>query len=127
MRFAAPADVSEQATFFFPPVADASGAVVDGEGIPYDPDATVEYVRAPSVRVPCAITYSDATGSVERFGRLTSADIVLTLVEPDYRQVQGFEYVEVAGQRYTYRHTFPPVALFDLNVWSIRCETEDQA
>ena len=123
-EFFTPGD--QRATFYFPDQAPTSGAT-DSENVPFDPNATVE--RTPSkdpVVVPCSIEYESVLGQLENIGYVSPSRIIVTLLDVDYQQVQGFEYVVINGDRYFYRSTDVPSALGDVTVWSVRCIAEDE-
>lgn len=126
MQFGAPSNVADRATFFMPRVYSTTESV-DDLGVPFDPD--VRPVASSPVKhtVPCAIDYVDAQGKLENFGIIVASKIIITLLSPDYDTVEGFEYVVIAGQKYLYRKTEPPVALGTLDVWTVHCQAEDEA
>jgi hypothetical protein len=51
--------------------------------------------------------------------------VVLTLLDQEYARVKGFSYVIIAGDRFFYRKTEPPVGLDVVAVWTVHCEAED--
>lgn len=123
-EFFTPTD--SRATFYFPDTP-ATGSAVDSENVPFDPSTTV--VRTPSkppVVVPCSVEYQEVAGRLEDFGVVVPSRIVVTLLDADYVAVKGFWYVVINGTRYFYRSTDIPAALGSVEVWSIRCQAEDE-
>ena len=125
MNFGLPPLAADQPTFYFPKAATGVTAPVDDSGVPFDPSVRPTYTRA-KVSVPCAIEYHDAAGKIENFGVIVPTKIRVILMGDEYEQVKGFDYVVIAGQRYFYRTTEPPVGLGSIPMWFIHCEAEDQ-
>lgn len=125
MSIGAPADEEDRATFHFAPVVTNTDPA-DDENVPFNIDAT-PVVNTPATKtVPCAIQYVDAEGKVENFGIIVPAKVVLTFLEEDYLQIVGFDWVAIAGNRYYYRKTAPPVGMFTVGVWEVHCVAEDE-
>ena len=123
MRFGQPTRATDQATFYLE--GEPSGSGVDQEGVPYDPNVRPEDDTS-SISVLCAWEFKDAQGQVEAYGSLARTRVEITLLDEDYQKVKGFKYVEIAGTRYDYAYTQPPVALADLDVWIVNCRTVDE-
>jgi hypothetical protein len=126
MSFGAPETTGDQATFYMPRTSVVTDPK-DDEGVPFD--VTVRPTLSTLVKkvVPCAYEYVDAEGKIENFGMIAPARVQITLLDAEYQQVKGFEYVAIGGQRFMYRRTEPPVALGSINVWTLHCTAEDQA
>lgn len=123
MAIGAPSKVDDRATFFIP--TDTVDPGEDDEGVPYKP--TSRPTATPDKRtVPCAIDYVDGTELTSNLGVIQASKLVLTLLDPDYQQIRGFDFVVIAGNRYYYRKTEPPVALGNLDVWTVHVQAEDQ-
>jgi hypothetical protein len=116
MGFGEPTRTQDQAAFHIPT---ASGAAVAGnsEGVPWDP--TVK-------RVACAIEFQDSLGQTTTAGDVQATQVVVTLLDPEYQQVKGFDYVVAGGDKYYYRLTDPPVALGSIDVWTVRARSLDE-
>lgn len=127
MQFGAPSVAADRATFVMPRVKVDDEIPADEQGVPFDPDQRPVYLAPTKHTVPCAIDYDDAPGKLENFGIIAPSKILITLLGPDYNTVEGFEYVVIAGQKYLYRKTEPPVALGTLDVWTVHCQAEDEA
>lgn len=122
---AAPPIEGERAVFIFP-TGLAYTAPVDGEDVPFDPDATV--VRTPGrtvSNVPCGIEYQDEQGNEVVFGTITATRIVVTFLDQDYRKVAGCAFVAIAGDRYIYKRTEPPSGLFDVGIYRMHFQAEN--
>lgn len=123
MAIGVPSKPEDRATFFIP--SDTVDPGEDEEGVPYNPD--VRPTSTPDkVVVPCALDYVDGTELASNFGVVQASKVVITLLDPDYQKVKGFDFVVVAGNRYYYRKTEPPVALGNLDVWTVHVQAEDQ-
>lgn len=125
MLFGAPSVAADRATFFMPRTY-VSVAPVDEDGVTFDPQQRPTFSAVVKHTVPCAVEYDDAAGKLENFGIIASSKVRITLLGPDYDVVKGFEYVVIAGQKYLYRKTEPPVALGTLDVWTVHCQAEDE-
>jgi hypothetical protein len=125
MQFGAPSNAADRATFFMPRVYSTTEPV-DDLGVPFNPEVRPNAGTPVKHTVPCAIDYDDAQGKVENFGIIVASKVIITLLGPDYETVKGFEYVVIAGQKYLYRKTEPPVALGTLDVWTVHCQAEDE-
>lgn len=124
MQFGAPTRVEDQATFY--KVTRTTDDVPrDDDFIPFDPDAT-RTAKPTGIRVDCSVEYIDRTEITEQFGAITPSRIEITLLDPEYQKVKGFDYVVAGGDRYNYRLTEPPVALGNIDVWTVHCDAEDE-
>ena len=121
MKFGAPSD---GVTFFMPTTSTATG-LLDDEGMPWDPAVQPVTAAARKRTVDCAFEYLDREGKVENLGLLVPSQVRITLLSAEYESVKGFEYVVIAGQRYLYQKTEPPVALGSLEVWTVYARAED--
>lgn len=119
MQMGAPPDVNDQALFHFPNLLVYNGSA-DGANVPFDPAGTVTNHAPDPVRVDCAIEYFDAENQpTGGFGLLAPTRISVTMLDDAYAKVKGCAYVVIAGDRYDYRRTEPPVGLFDVGIWTI--------
>lgn len=124
MEFGLPSSVSDQPTFFMPGSTSTTDEV-DADGIPFDPTASITVTPGDSHRVDCAVEYVDAPGKVENFGVLVPSEVKLTFLDSDYSVIAGFETCVIAGQRYYYMRTEPPVALGTVDIYTVHCRAED--
>jgi len=99
----------------------------DDRGVPWD--VNVRRTRTPSatVQVPCAVEWVDAADSRGSYGTINATRIKLTLLDPDYQKVRGFEYVVIGGDKYLHRETEPPIALGSIDVWIVHVAAEDES
>ena len=126
MEFGEPTRTDDKATFVTVTVTTPTGVPVDENGVPFDPNA--KPTRVPrSKQVPCAIEYYDRNDLQENLGPLTASRVKITLLDPEYQQVKGFDYVVIGGDRYAYRSTEPPVALGSIDVWSVWAVSEEES
>lgn len=114
---AAPTASADRPTFYFQ-VHASYDRPVDSEEVPFDPTAS----RLPSgasapVQVPAVMEYYDALGDEVAFGTVTPSRVAVTLLDEDYARVKGATSVMIGGERYLYRHTEIPRALFDVGLY----------
>lgn len=124
-NLAAPVEDGDQATFFKPAQL-VYNRPVDGDNVPFDPDATVTRVQPAGIKVACAIEYQDAAGNEIAFGTVTSSRLVITLLDDEYKLVKGCGYVVVGGEKYIYDRTEPPTGLFDVGLFVMRFTAENE-
>ena len=95
-------------------------AVIDGEGVPFDPGAAITTHTAPApVSVPCAVQYVDATGDPTPFGSVVAGRVKVTLLDVNYTTVGTADYVLISGNRFLRHHEEPPVGLFNVEIHTI--------
>lgn len=118
MQLGAAPDPAEQVTFHFDSQL-VYTVPADGADVPFDPNATVTKTTPPPVRVDCAVEYFDAENQPTSFGMLAPTRLSVTVLDEDYRLIQGCSYVVVHGDRYDYRRTEPPSGLFDVGLYTM--------
>ena len=123
MAIGMPSRTEDRATFFIP--AETVDPGEDDEGVPFNP-ATRPTSTPTKKTVPCAVEYVDGTELPSNMGVIQASKLKITLLDPEYQQVKGFDFVVIAGQRYYYRKTESPVALGNLDVWTVQVQAEDQ-
>lgn len=127
MQVGLPVEESDRPTFYMPVGWSTDGAHnVSEDGVPFDPDYRPARTSRRSVQVPAAVEYTDGDGKVEGFGILVPSKVVLTLLDEDYEQIKGFEFVQIAGQRFFYSRTESALALIEVGVWRIHCRSDDE-
>jgi hypothetical protein len=126
MTVGLPPVLADQPVFFFPRTSTVIGPA-DEDEVPFD--LTKKRTLAPpvTVRVPCAVEYFDNQGKIENFGVIVPSKIEITVLDEEYVQIRGFEYVVIHGNRYWYSRTAPPNGLVSVGVFTIYCTAEDQA
>lgn len=113
---------------FVMPTTYTAGGDFDSHGVPWHPDdVPVPGTPGQSIAVPCAVEYTQGPGKADTFSHLMPSKILLTLLDEEYQQIKGFEYVVINGNKYLYRNTQAPVGLGSIEVWQIVCESEDMA
>lgn len=100
-------------------------ADADDAGIPWDPDAPRQKTRT-ARRVDCTVDYIERAEQTETFGVRRPSGLVITLLGPDYEQIKGFDYVVCGGDKYYHVKTDPPAALGSIDVWTVRCKSQDE-
>lgn len=126
MGFGEPTRVEDKATFVS--FQDLPGNVAtDDDGVPWD--VNVRRTRTPSatVQVSCAVEWVDAADSRGTYGAIDPTGVKLTLLDPDYQKIKGFEYVVIGGDKYLHRKTEPPIALGSIDVWIVHATAEDES
>lgn len=125
MTVGLPPVLEDQPTFFMPRVI-TNTARADEHRVPFDVNAKRVTALPLTVRVPCAIEYFDNAGKIENFGVLVPTKVELTLLDQEYVQVKGFEFVVIGGNRFYYQRTETPIGLVSIGVYVVHCTAEDQ-
>lgn len=125
MQMGAPPEEADRVTFYFPKTLTATGPV-DGRGIPFSPAQAITATGPAPIKVDCAVEYLDVTGQPTNFGIVAPARIAVTLLDGEYQQIKGCEYIVAHGDRYNFQRTEPPVGLFDVAVWTLHFLGENE-
>lgn len=105
----------------------------DHAGLPWDPD--VELQRPEDKRVTdilCAVEFVDQAEGSAGFGSTQPQTVHITLLDEEYQEVEGFDYVELfptlTGEPsvFRYRKVLEHHALDSVGVWILECSAEDQ-
>lgn len=127
MTVGLPTSQGDQPIFFMPATVTGDGThALDQQGVPFTPGYRPTRVVPTGVRVPCAVEYHDTEGRPEAFGVMAPARVVLTLLDQDYAQVEGFAYCVIGGIRYVYHHTETPKALVSVGLYKVHCTSDDE-
>jgi hypothetical protein len=129
----APPDVEERATFYFPNQL-VYTVGTDDDDVPFDRSALpINPQPVEPVRVPCAVEYYDAAGNLTDFGVLIPSRAAITLMDVDYHRIDGsqpgtahFSYVMLRGEKFVYRHTEYPAAIFDVALYTVHVFAEGE-
>ena len=116
MGLGAPVAVADQAKFYFPKVTTSAA---DANGVPFALNATPTVTQKPAQVVACAIETVEVADQDTRLGTVRPSRLKVTLLEAEHTTVKGCAYVVVGGDRFDYRHTDPPVGLYDASVWTM--------
>lgn len=125
MRVGLPPETANQPAFYMPRV-ETSTENSDSEGVPFDPSYRPTYSAPTVVRVPCSIEYVDGDGKISGFGIVQPTKVILLLLDTEYAQVKGFEYVVISGIRFFYLRTETEKGLVSVGLWKIHCRSEDE-
>lgn len=117
MEMAAPPITADRAKFYFPKTTTAPAH--SGDGVPWDPADSPTVTQQAAIVVPCAVETVEAADQATRLGIERPNRLKVTLLDAEYQQVKGCEYLVMAGDRYDYRFTDPPTGLFDASVWTM--------
>jgi hypothetical protein len=127
MKMGMSPEIERQPVFHFPEQVSPVNEFDSGD-VPLDPGVAMPTEpAAPPVSVPCGIEYGDTAGEMTNLGVVSPTRLVLTLLDVDYRKVEGFAYVVIDGDRYNYRRIEPPRGLFDVGIFRIHCIAEDES
>lgn len=125
MEMGAAVDEADRVIFHFPKALTSEGPV-DGHDIPFDPTQDVTVAEPDPVHVDCAVEYFDAAGQLTNFGVIAPSRLTITLLDQEYAQVVGCSFVVAHGDRYNYQRTEPPVGLFDVGIWVLHFQAENE-
>lgn len=118
-------DVDEsQITFHFDSQLIYTGPV-DGEGVPFDPDSTVTRIIPPPVRVPCGIEYGSSADDKTAFGMIQPSKVTISLLDEEYRLVKDAAYIVIGGEKFVYHHAEIPRGLFDVGIYTLIFNAEN--
>jgi|GEM_PF-6100427 len=107
----------------------ASGET-DSHGVPWDPRESIESTST-SVRPVCAMEWRSGGADTHNFGVTDAAEIVFTLLDEEWAQVEGFTYVNVrptlSGDpvQFHFVRVLQALNLDSVGVWQVLCSTED--
>lgn len=118
MTMGAPPAAADQLIFGWNPTV-TTVATTDGEGVPFDPTATVTRTTVPTVKKTCAIEYLDAAGDPTPFGSVIPSKVRITLLDEEYTAVRDADFVVVGGDKYLRHHEPPSLGLFEVGVHQI--------
>lgn len=125
MAIGMPSVAEERPIFVFADTSTTT-ASADDEGVPYDTTLSPDVVAGVRLAgITCAVEQLDAAGQVVEMGIINPTKIKITMLDEQYRQTAGFWFVEIAGDRYFYRRTEPPVSMVTATIWVVHATAED--
>jgi hypothetical protein len=105
---------------------------IDVDGVPWDLTTSMAAAGETKTRVLCVIQEHERSEATKSFGLLQPGYIEVTLLDEEYAQIQGFDYVNLwpttnldAPVRYLYRRVLMQPNLDSVGVWILECATED--
>jgi hypothetical protein len=104
--------------FHWNPAPDAAATYSrDSSGVPFNPTAVESFtvLKTSVVGLSVGLECFDAQDILTPFGLLPPSKIVITVFDDDHAQIHDADYLLLAGERYNYRHTMPPTALFNVS------------
>ena len=126
MAMAAPTDVSLQVTFRWN--EERTFATEDPAGLPYDwTETPTTDTQHAAVIVPVAVQFASGSATDEGMGSFDASQAVLTLLDVDYDAIKTADYVTIGGQDYDIEFVAPPVALFEVTVFTLHCRARTKA
>jgi hypothetical protein len=104
-------------------------ARADRGGSPYDFSEPAASVTAkPDVQVPVAVEFH-TNSTVDRgtaMGRFDPTRAVITVLDEDYKQVEGANEVLLGGTSYDVQYVSPPMGLFSVTIYQIHVQSRDE-
>lgn len=127
MGLGIPDDEALRPTFIMPGTTEVpQGTSVDPDGVPFNPFVRRNRIPGARLQVRCAVEFLNQAGDVTDYGVLQNDQARLTLLDPQYQQIKGFESVLLGDVTYNYSQTFPPIGLASATVWQVLVRAEDQ-
>lgn len=125
MTLGTPPATGDQLTFHWNPTV-TTGAAKDGEGVPFDPAATITRSSRAAITKPCAVEFVDAADEPTAFGLVIPSKVKVTLLDEDYNAVKDADFVVITGDKYVRSHEPPSLGLFDVGVHSVIYTAENE-
>lgn len=128
MQFGRPNDPDKVLTFWKEIDTVVEGTAVDQEGVPFDPTPGKRTVTEEQLGTDVQYSAKVGGGSTIKteFGEIIPTSLKITLLEPEYQQVKGFDYVKSGNVKYYYRDSEPVQALGTIDVHVINVETPQE-
>ena len=126
MGIGVPEDETLRPTFVFKDSHEVDGPV-DDEGFAFSIEATPTIIPGVRVQVLCAYETTQRQGVSMEFSRVTETMLAITLLDEEYEQVAGFEYVLIGDDRFNYDREDVPYGLGGVTVHTIRCIAQDDS
>jgi len=127
MNMGTPKEVEERVTFVWEAKKDYLAE--DGKGVPFKlDDAGTLVTPERTAQIPLALefinrsTLSGGTG-LEAFD---TPRVVLTVMDTEFPQIQGADYMIIDGDHYDIKFEAPPVGLFNVTVHTIHGHARDE-
>lgn len=125
MTMGAPPAADDQLIFCWNPTV-TTAATRDGEGVPFDPAATITRTTPTPVTKPCAVEFVDAAGDPTAFGVVIPTKVKVVLLDEDYAAVKTADFVVLGGDKYIRSHEPPATGLFDVGAHTIVFVAENE-
>ena len=127
MKMGSPTKTEEKVTFKWTTVT--TYAKADSAGKAWKKDAAVvSTVTHADVLVDCAVEFLARTtlSSGTPVGHFDTPRVIITLLDVDFALVDGADHVSLGGNDYKIDFVAPPVALFDVDVYSVYASAVDE-
>ncbi len=122
MQMGAPNKSEEKVTFLWPAsVANTTDRQWDLNAAP------TKISKERKLQLDCAVEFVDRVGYGTPFGTFETPRIRITLLGDEYVQVADAPKALLGGNTYSYNFTEPPVALFDVDVYTVHYTADDEA
>lgn len=126
MKMAAPTAVEERVTFLWDDVKTYTGPT-DPSGKPYQLDAaTASVEETENVQIDCAVEIVDRVPSGTPIGEFNNPRATITVLDNDYALIEGSSKCLIGGNTYNINYV-EPIGLFDVTVYIIRAQAQDEA
>jgi hypothetical protein len=131
MQLGMPSDVAQWPVFIrrVPPLPAPD---VDSDGVPWQVGRPIASPVDVPVRALCALEWPPGTKeTIEQWGPLQPGQLRVTLLDEEYRSVEGFAHMRVwpaeGGEpvAYEYRRVLGRYALGSVDVWTLLVASED--
>lgn len=132
MQMGAPTSTSQQVTFHWTTRYDYSEDDADSSGYSWSWDATPVSTNAPAdVRIDCAVEFEGGNEDDTTMGRFDNLRGVITVLDTDWPSLsiggRMADQVTIDGSTYRILYVLPPIGLFEVTVYQIAIEAEDEA
>ena len=126
MRMGAPNACEEKVTFRWPAEKTYVGKT-DPSGRPYDlASATSSVVQKEDIQIDCAVEILDRNPTGTPIGEFNNPRATITVLDIDYKKVQGSTIVLIGGNTYDVNYV-EPVGLFDVTIFTIHAQAVDES
>lgn len=127
MLLGLPPDEGMQPEFHFDRERVYERSSSDGEPWSWSTPPASEGPEREPVRVPCAIERVGATGEGDgtSVGVVDAARLVLTFLDDDWADVEGFSQVRIGGRWFSYQRMLSPLGIADVGVAQVLVVAQD--
>lgn len=127
MNMGLPPTVSSRATFLFKSTTTYPvGTALDSEGKPFDLSIAPIVVSPDPVQIPCAVEFVSAWDKESPVGVFESTKAIITILDTEWSKVKDAVEVKLGGNTYAILYQEPPLGLFDVEIYRLRCEAKDE-
>lgn len=126
MEMGTPNKVEERATFIWRD--EVRYGETDEFNLPYDVlDQENRVKEGKRVQALCTYRFVDRAGNDTPVGQFNNDRLVATMLGVEYEKVKGHYKALFGGNKYTLIKVEPPIALFDVDVYELHYQADDEA